>query len=305
MSDFSKGAAYLDGHYMPLAEARIPVTEWAYRRSDVTYDVVGVWKGSFFRIDDHIRRFRASMTTIHMVPEETDEQIRQILTRVVQLSGLRDAYVSMECLRGAPPAGMPRHPAYARAYLCCYAVPWVWVAPPEMITRGMHLMIPKVRRIPVESFDPRVKNFHWGDLTEGLFEAKEAGADFPILLDPIGNVTEGPGFNVFVVRDGVVITPDRGALDGITRLSVLDLCEEFGLPLEVRPMTAQELREADEIFTCTTAGGIMPASRIDGRIMGNDRPGPISVKLKDRFWEKRAEGWHATAIDYDKNIAAA
>ena len=294
--DYSAGAAYLDGAYMPLGEAKIAITDWAYRRSDVTYDVVGVWDGNFFRLDDHIRRFRASMDALHMHPAESDEDIRAILMRVVQLSGLSRAYVSMECLRGAPPAGKPRHPAYARSYLSCSAMPWVWVASEEMIARGMHLMIPKVVRIPVESFDPRVKNFHWGDLTAGLFEAQEAGADFPILLDPDGNVTEGPGFNVFCVIDGRVITPARGALEGITRRSVMELCEEMGLPLEVRDVSADEFRNADEIFACTTAGGIMPASRIDGRIMGNDRPGPISVALKDLFWKKRAEGWHATPV---------
>ena len=298
MTDMSQGAAYLNGAYMPLAEAKIPVTHWGYRRSDVTYDVVGVRDGAFFRLEDHLARFRASMTRLRMVPPESDDDIRAILHRVVALSGLRDAYVAMDCLRASPPPGAPRHPAYAPSYIMCYAVPWVWVASPEMIERGMHLMIPRVRRIPPESFDPRVKNFHWGDLTEGQFEALDAGADFAVLLDGAGNVTEGPGFNVFCITGGVVATPATGALDGITRASVMELCEELGLPLELRDIPAAEFRTADEIFGCTTAGGIMPASRIDGRRMGNDAPGPISTALKDLFWKKRAEGWHATPVNY-------
>lgn len=298
MSDYSKGAAYLDGEYMPVGEARIPITHWGYRRSDATYDVVGVWEGNFFRLDDHVARFRASMNRLRMRPKESDDEIRRILNRIVALAGLRSAYVAMDCLRATPPPGAPRHPAHTPCYLVCYAVPWVWVASEEMIERGMHLMIPKVRRIPPESFDPRIKNFHWGDLTEGQFEALDAGADFAILLDADGDVTEGAGFNVFSVSGGVVATPDRGALEGITRRSVMELCEELGLKLEVRPISAAEFRDADEIFTCTTAGGIMPASRIDGRIMNNDRPGPISTRLKDRFWAKRAEGWGATPVSY-------
>jgi branched-chain amino acid aminotransferase len=95
-----------------------------------------------------------------------------------------------------------------------------------------------------------------------------------------------------------VLSPRSGALEGVTRASVIDLCHELGLPVEVRDISAAEFREADEIFACTTAGGIMPASRIDGRIMGNDRPGPISARLRDLFWQKRAEGWHATPVDY-------
>jgi len=119
-----------------------------------------------------------------------------------------------------------------------------------------------------------------------------------VLLDREGLVTEGPGFNVFAVTDGAVATPDRGALEGITRLSVIELCNELGIPCAVRQLPAAELREADEIFLATTAGGIMPASRIDGRILGNDRPGPIASRLRERFWAKRAEGWHATPIEY-------
>lgn len=298
MPDFSKGAAYLDGEYMPIAEARIPVTHFAYRRSDVTYDVVGVWEGNFFRLDDHIRRFRASMDRLRMRPEESDDDLRRILNRMVALSGLRSAYVAMDCLRASPPPGGPRHSAFARSYLSCFAVPWVNIPSPEQYERGLHMIIPKVQRIAPESVDPRVKNFHWGDLTEAQYEALDAGADTAVLLDAQGHVTEGPGFNVFCIVDGTVLTPRSGALEGVTRRSVIELCEELGLPVEMRDIPADEFRQADEIFACTTAGGIMPASRIDGRIMGNDRPGPISMRLKDLFWQKRSEGWYATPVDY-------
>ena len=296
--NFTKGAAYMDGRYMPVGQAAIPVLDAGYRRSDVTYDVVGVRNGAFFRLDDHIHRFRNSMRSLRMQTEESDEQIAAILNRLVAMAGLREAYVSMECLRGAPPPGMTRHPANCRSYLVCLAIPWISVASEEMMRRGMHLIVSRVRRIPTESVDPTVKNFHWGDLTQSLFEAQDAGADYAVLLDAEGNVTEGAGFNVMCVRDGKVVSPARGALEGITRASVFELCDEMGIPHEVRDIPAAEFRAADEIFTCTTAGGIMPVSRIDGRRMNNDAPGPISTRLCDRFWTKRAEGWHATPVDY-------
>ena len=233
-----------------------------------------------------------------MTPDESEADLRAILNRVVALSGLRSAYVSMECVRGAPAPGQPRHPAFVRPYVVAFAIPWIWLAPPEMMARGMHLMTSQTLRIPPESVEPRAKNFHWGDMTRAQFEALEAEADYAILPDREGNVTEGPGFNVFSITGGVVSTPIRGGLDGITRQSVMELCEELGLPLEVRAIPVAELQAADEIFACTTAGGIMPASRIDGRRMNNDRPGPISMRLHDRFWEKRAEGWRATPVDY-------
>src|SRR5258708_25211014 len=102
---FAAGTAYIDGRYMPIGEAAIPITDWGYRRSDVTYDVVGVWQGSFFRLDDHIRRFPASMNAFRFQPKETDEDIKAILQRCVALTGLRDAYVAAECPPRPPPSG--------------------------------------------------------------------------------------------------------------------------------------------------------------------------------------------------------
>lgn len=295
---YAAGAAYIDGRYMPIGEAAIPITDWGYRRSDVTYDVVGVWEGRFFRLDDHVRRFRASMQKLRFEPAEGDDEIRVVLNRCVALSGLRNAYVAMDCLRGRPKPGKPYHPAYARNYIAAFAIPWVWVMSPEVQERGGHLVIAQTLRIPPDSVDPTAKNFHWADLTRGQFEALDRGADFALLLDSDGNVTEGPGFNVFTVIDGVVVTPDAGVLKGITRRSVCEICEQLGIPHEIRKVSAEEARNADEIFLSTTAGGVMPASRIDGRIMGNDRPGPVSTRIKDTFWAMRAEGWHATPVNY-------
>jgi branched-subunit amino acid aminotransferase/4-amino-4-deoxychorismate lyase len=299
MPSYAGGAAYIDGQYMPIGEARIPVTDWGYRRSDVTYDVVGVWHGSFFRLDDHVRRFRASMQALRLDPPETDAEIKAVLIRCVVLSGLRDAYVAMDCLRGRPPPDKPLHPAHSRNYLVAFAIPWVSVLSPQVQARGAHLIVADPIRIPDTSVDPRVKNFHWADLTRGLFEAHDRDADTCVLLDRNGNLTEGPGFNVFVVTDGAVATPDRGALEGITRETVFELCDELGIACAARPVAVDELRNADEIFLSTTAGGIMPVSRLDGRILGNDRPGPISSRLRERFWERRDAGWHATPVRYE------
>jgi branched-chain amino acid aminotransferase len=298
------GAAYLDGAFMPIAEAKIPVTDWGYRRSDVTYDVVSVWDGAFFRLDDHLRRFTASMAHFRLQPRETIDDLRGILHEVVRRTGLREAYVAMDCLRGAPPPGVPRHPANARAYLLAYATPYVWLMPAEKIERGTHLIVSSTPRIPEASVNPRAKNFHFADMTRSMFEAKDKGADNPVLLDYDGNVTEGPGFNVFAVTDGKVVTPERGVLEGITRLAVIDLCAKLGLPCEIRTMPAAELRNADEIFITSTAGGVMGATRLDGRILGNDRPGPVTRKLHDAYWQFRKQGWCAEPIDYSLAQAA-
>lgn len=141
-----------------------------------------------------------------------------------------------------------------------------------------------------------MKNYHWGDLVQALFEAEAAGADNAVLLDRDGHVTEGPGFNVFAVRDGAVYTPDRGALEGVTRLTVIEICRELGLPVHAGPMTRDDLYDADEIFTSTTAGGVMPVARIDGRILSNDRPGPVSRRIRETYWAWHEQGRHLTPV---------
>jgi branched-chain amino acid aminotransferase len=297
--DFSDGAAYVDGRFVPLDKATLPITDWGYRRSDVTYDVVSVWRGLFFRLDDHIARFRRSMNALRLSPAETDDDIRRILDRCVRLSGLREAYVAFDCVRGRPIVGKPYHPAHTRNYVIAFARPWVDLFSPKIQARGAHLIVAKAPRIPEESIDPTVKNFHWGDLTRALFEAHDADADGAVLVDRGGFVTEGPGYNIFSVTAGEVATPDRGALEGVTRKSVIELCAELDIRCSVRPVLVQELLQADEIFVTTTAGGPMPVSRINGRMMGNDRPGPLSSRLKATFWKKREAGWHGAPIDYD------
>ena len=137
------------------------------------------------------------------------------------------------CADAAPP-NVRRHPSNARNYLLAFAMPYVWLMPREVIERGAHLIIASTPRIPEVCVNPRAKNFHWADMTRALFEAQDKGADNPVLLDMDGNVTEGPGFNVFAVTDGVVATPDRGVLEGITRLSVIQMCEKLGIRCEVR-----------------------------------------------------------------------
>jgi branched-chain amino acid aminotransferase len=302
--DFSNGAAYVDGRYMPLGDATIPITDWGYRRSDVTYDVVSVWHGLFFRLDDHIARFRRSMNALRLSPAESDDDIRRILHRCVALSGLRDSYVAFDCLRGRPIAGKPYHPANTRNYMLAFARPWIDLMTPEVQARGAHLVVAKTLRIPPDSIDPTVKNFHWGDLTRGLFEAHDAGADGCVLVDHAGFVTEGPGYNLFCVAGDEVSTPDRGALEGVTRRSVIELCSELGIPCQIRPISVSELFQADEIFVTSTAGGPIPVSRIDGHIMGNDRPGRLSLRLKEVFWKKREAGWHGTPVEYADGDAA-
>jgi branched-chain amino acid aminotransferase len=293
---FAAGAAYVMGRYVPVAEAAIPVTDWGFTRSDAVYDVVHVFQGGFFRLGDHLDRFEHSMESRRLRPREDKAAIEAVLHRCVALAGLQDAYVAMVALRGRPRMGGSRRPADCENHLVAYAVPWIDVIPPEVQARGAHLWIASTPRVPDASVDPTVKNYQWSDLTSGLFEAHDNGYDTTVLCDADGFVTEGPGFNIFIVKDGHVLTPDRGSLHGITRRSVLELCAAMGIMASVAPIPRALLEDADEAFAATTAGGVMPISRIGKQILGNDRPGTLSLKLKQSYWQRHAEGWHRTEV---------
>jgi branched-chain amino acid aminotransferase len=150
-----------------------------------------------------------------------------VLEDLLRRSGLVDAYVNMTLTRGVASGG--RHdPRLFENRLYAYAVQFVWIVPLEDQEVGISLVVSSVERIPSASVDPKVKNFHWGDLLRGQFEAFDRGARAAVLVDRNGNLTEGPGFNIFAVVDGTLFTPDARVLDGITRRTVLELAEREG-----------------------------------------------------------------------------
>jgi branched-chain amino acid aminotransferase len=198
---YAEGAAFVEGRFVPVAEARVPILDWGFLRSDATYDVAHVWRGSFFRLEDHLDRFERGVERLHMSPPYSRAEIRDILIGCVRLGGLRDAYAEIICTRGVPPPGS-RDPRDCENNFFAFAVPFVWIADPEKQERGLHATISRVQRIQPGAVDPTVKNYHWLDLELGLYEAYERGGETVILVDPEDNVVEGPGFNVFTVRDG-------------------------------------------------------------------------------------------------------
>ena len=293
---FSGGAAYVDRQYLPVAEASVPILDAGFTRSDCTYDVVSVWDGKFFRLADHLARFERGMVELRLSIALGRNELAAILEQLVSLSGLREAYVEMIATRGLVVSRDPRE-FDNRFY--AYAIPYVWISPPEQQEEGgLHLIISSVVRIPESSIDPTVKNFHWGDLTRALYEAFDAGARHAVLVDRDGNVTEGPGFNIFVVKDGALATPAHGVLLGITRATVIELADQAGIPVREGVVTAGEVREADELFLTSTAGGVMPVTTLEGRSVGDGAPGKITASLRQSYWDAHEDPRYVTVVHY-------
>jgi branched-chain amino acid aminotransferase len=291
------GAAWIDGGYRPVGEAKISVLDLGVTRSDCTYDVVHVWRGRFYRLADHLDRFGASLARLRLDPGHDRAGIEAILHGCVRHAGLRDAYVSMTCTRGRLAPGS-RDLRTARCTFYCYAVPFVWISSPEQQATGTSLWISEVTRIPPDSVNPLIKNYHWLDLDVAQLDAYDHGAQLVVLRDASGGVTEGPGFNVFSYTGGRWLTPESGTLAGITRRSVIELAREAGDVVEEGRLAPEDLRLADEVLITSTAGGIMPVTRVDGRAVGAGTPGPRTTALREAYWARHADPRFSTPVRY-------
>ena len=292
---FPQGYAWIDSKYVELAEAKIPILDWGFLRSDATYDVVHVWKGRFFRLDKHIDRFFESAKKLRMPCKINRDELKKILANCVIKGKLESAYVEMIQTRGMSPKFV-RDPRLATPRVMAFAVPFGWILKQEDFEKGLNVLLTDIKRIPPSSVDPTIKNYHWMDLVTGMLDAYEKGNDTAVLVDENNNITEGPGFNLFCVNDSGIFTPDHGVLEGITRQSVFDLAKELHLPITKKSISVEELYNAEELFATSTAGGIMPITKVSGKEIGKGSVGNLTRQLHKLYWEKHSDDSWSTSI---------
>lgn len=291
--DNRQGAAWIDGKITPIADAKISLLDWGFLHSDATYDVAHVWKNRFFRVGEHIDRFFRGMERLHMNIGMTQAQVKQIMFDCVAATGLENAYVEIICTRGQPAPGS-RDPRTCRNQFWAFAIPFVWVLPPGQ--KGLSVIVSDRQRIPEASVDPSIKNYHWLDLVQGLFEAYDRDADSVVLTDERGHLCEGPGFNVFLVKEKTLFTPRRGVLQGITRRTVMELADKHQLQTTPCEVTLVMAEDADELFVTSTAGGIMPVVELNGRLIGLGECGPITQQLIEAYWDLHKDPQYSEAL---------
>ena len=282
---FPQGHAWIDGNFVALAEAKISILDWGFLRSDATYDVVHVWKGRFFRLDKHIDRFFESTKKLRMPCQMDRDELKKILAGCVEKAKLENAYVEMIQTRGISP-NFVRDPRQATPRIIAFAVPFGWILKQEDFEKGLDVLLTDIKRIPPSSVDPTIKNYHWMDLVTGMLNAYEKGNDTAILVDENNNITEGPGFNLFCVDETGIFTPEYGVLEGITRQTVFDLAKELNIPISKKPISIEQLKNANELFATSTAGGIMPITKINGKKINNGMVGSITREIHQLYWLK-------------------
>ena len=294
----SESIAFFEGRYMPVKEAKISIVDPAVTKSDIVFDVVSATGRVFFRLDDHVERFETSCRKIRIQLPVSSGEIKRIAAECVHRSGFHDACVFMCGTRGLyRSGGVLGDPRDCVNGFYAYAVPYYYVVPRECVETGAHIWIAETRRAPNAAIDQTVKNFNRMDLTKGTFEALDHGADAAVLLSIDGHVAEGAGFNIWIVRGKTLLTPGDNLLEGITRRTVFDLAKEMGIEAKTANLKPQELIEAQEAFLSTTAGGIVPVTRVNDRPLGNGAAGLLTTNIRNRYRDRRRGGWHGTTVD--------
>ena len=293
---YPKGFAWIDNEYVDISNAKISILDWGFLRSDATYDVVHVWNNRFFLIDNHINRFLNSTKKLRMPCKKSKSQIKKILANCVKKSGLKNAYVEIIQTRGMSPT-FDRDPRKSVPRLIAFAVPFSWILKPDNFEKGLNITVTDIKRIPSDSIDPTIKNYHWLDLIAGMFEAYDRGGETGILVDGNNNILEGPGFNVFSLDNRGLHTPEKGVLKGITRESVINIANELQITLNLSPVNLQEFEASEEIFITSTAGGVMPVTKINNKKVAGGNVGDITRKIKNIYWERHKDPKWSSSVD--------
>ena len=300
----STGIGFMDGAYMPVAEMRLPVTDMGFQLGDMCYDAVHVHKGRFFRLKDHLDRWDHSIAERRYQSLGYDrEQVAEVLHGCVARAGLKEAMITFVATRGSPATAHKDLRTCINRFMV-WAVPYYQVFSEAEASSGSDIVVANTIRIPPDAVDPTIKNFGRLDFVRALFEAYDREAKYAVLLDQEDNVTEGRGWNIFVLREGVLMSPDRGVLEGITRKTVVELAARMNIDCRLTKVPVEDLRRADEVFISSTAGGIMPVRSIDKVAVGDGAPGPVTVRLSEMYWRLHEDPAYSTPVRYELVPAA-
>lgn len=265
-----QGCVYLNGEFIPLAEAKVSVLDRGFMFGDGIYEVIPVYGGRLFRLHHHLQRLDQSLAAIHLSNPLSHSIWQEILEELVARNGGGDQSLYLQVTRGVAEERNHGFPAEPKPTLFAMSKVVDTVAP--QLRKG-------VSAITIEDIRWKLCHIKAIALLPNILlrqQAIESGAEEAIMLRD-GEVTEGTASNIFVVQDGVVITPPKGQLllPGVTRDLVLELCQRHRIPSEERSIDGETLREADEIWLTSSTREIIPVIELDQKPLAHGHPGPI------------------------------
>lgn len=274
---------WLDGKLVPEAEAKVSVFDHGLLYGDGIFEGIRFYNGRVFRLEEHTQRLFLSARAILLKMPWTEAEVNQAVCETVRANGLRDGYVRLVVTRGV--GGLGLNPYLCKTPSMFIIASTISLYPAEHYENGLELVTCSTRRPTPGALSPQVKSLNYLNNVMAKAEAIKGGAMEGVMLNEQGYVAECTGDNIFLVKRGKVLTPpvSDGALDGITREVIFELCESEGVEIQERSLTRYDIYTADECFLTGTAAEVIPATKLDERVIGEGAVGEVTRKLMAAF----------------------
>lgn len=277
---------YLNGEYVPRSKAKVSVFDQGILYGDGVFEGIRVYNGRIFKCQEHIDRIFYAAKAIMLEMPLTKDEFKEALKETCRRNDVKDGYIRPVVTRGVGVLGLnPKNSKVPTIFIIAASIT---LYPAEMYEKGMPIITATHRRNKATIVDPQIKSLNYLNNILAKIEANRAGVQEALMLNHDGIVAECTGDNIFIIKDGVIITPPIhvGILDGITRRTVIEIAEEFGYKVVEKEFTLFNVYSADECFLTGTAAEVIPVTSVDERIIGDSGAvGPITKKLIAAFKE--------------------
>ena len=273
---------YMNGRFVPESQATVSVYDHGFLYGDGVFEGIRAYNGRVFRLDEHVSRMFRSAEKIGLKVSVTESEFRESILETCRKNKLKDAYLRPIFTRGKGDLGI--NPKTCRdSSVIIIAKPFDPMYK-DKVEAGLKLVTSKYLRTPPESLNPNIKSLNYLNNIMAKMEAANSGVDEALMLDRNGFISEATAENVFIIKDGVLITPPTETiLEGVTRACVIDLAREMKMKVEQRKFKINEVYSADEMFLTGTAAEIAPVAEVDGKKIGTGKPGSTTKKLMEAF----------------------
>ena len=274
---------YIDGKFFPQSKANVSVYDHGFLYGDGVFEGIRIYNDNIFMLDEHINRLYDSAKAIKLIIPLSKVELRNAVTQTHKVNGLKDGYIRLIVTRGVGDLGID--PGKCPKPSIIIIVNKITLYPGELYKKGMEIITASTQRTPVSALNPQIKSMNYLNNILAKIEAVNAGANEALMLNSSGNVVECSGDNIFIYRNDTLITPPTsiGALDGVTRGIVIKIAKQEGLKVEELIFSRYEVYTSDECFLSGTAAEIIPVIKLDGREIGNGKPGKITALLINKF----------------------
>jgi branched-chain amino acid aminotransferase len=274
---------YLDGKFVKEEEAKISVFDHGLLYGDGVFEGLRSYNGKIFKLDEHlIRLYNSAKAILLEIPLKFDE-FKKVVIETVKKNNLKDSYIRIVVTRGVGDLGLdPRKCPKPTIFVIASHIQ---LYPDSLYEKGIDVITVPTRRNLPESLNPAIKSLNYLNNILAKIEATNAGATEGLILNQFGYVSECTGENIFIVKGNTLKTPpiSAGALEGITRKVVMDIGKSIGLEVKEENLTRYDIYTSDECFLTGTAAEIVPVVSVDRRIIGNGKPGKITMKIRKEF----------------------